>query len=134
VNPLPQDELFKTWLTDKQRKFHGNYRDLQTIAILCADYQRGKDARLIKDNVKLVSYINEHVEKFWQQDISDKSEVSIENFLNKHGDLSMTEMVNEFKAKVVRAAEHHCGDLQSTSEMLGLSRKALIDIKNRYDV
>ena len=55
------DLAFTHWLTNKSRRFDGNYRDLQKISILCAYYQRCRDhLRLIKQRSTLVNYIKEN--------------------------------------------------------------------------
>lgn len=133
VNPLLDesndhfDLRFKTWLSHRSRKFEGNYRDLQKIAILSADYQRCKsDSRLIKGGVTLVDYIEQN----WKQ-ASKKKEISIENFLNENNQVSLESITNEFKAKIVRSAEYFNGDQKSAANMLGITPKSLIAIKKR---
>ncbi len=123
------DLEFTHWLTNKSRRFDGNYRDLQKISILCADYQRCRDnPRLIKQRSTLVNYIKEN----WRQ-TPRKKEINIENFFDKDNNLSLKEITNEFKAKLVRSAEFLCGDQKSAVKMLGISVKNLIEIKKRDD-
>lgn len=120
------DEKFITWLSSKDRVFPGNYRDLQKIAILCADHQRC--ANELTKTISLVKYL----ELNWQQTIPcQPKEVSIEKFLNEHNQFSLKEITDEFKAKVVRAAELYNGDIKTAANMLGISPKNLIEIKNR---
>ncbi|MEI6893862.1 MAG: sigma 54-interacting transcriptional regulator [Colwellia sp.] len=121
------DLNFHNWLTHKSRRFEGNYRDLQTIAILSADYQRCKsDDKLIKKSLTLVDYIEQN----WKPP-SKKKEISIENFLNESGQISLVAITNEFKAKIVRSAEYFSGDQTSAAKMLGITPKSLIEIKKR---
>lgn len=131
-NPIVNDNIdksFMTWLTNEERVFAGNYRDLQKIAILCADYQRCTD--LLPKNTSLVKY----VELNWKQTMPRRpNEVSIENFLDEHNNISLKEIANEFKAKVVRAAELYSGDIKTAAKMLGISPKNLIEIKNRVKI
>ena len=118
---------FKAWLTDTRREFNGNYRDLEKISILCADYQRSIDD--ISLNIKktsLVDYVNEN----WRRP-SKKKEISLENFLNENNQLSLKDITNEFKAKLARSAEYLCGDQKEAAKMLGITAKALIEIKKR---
>lgn len=117
----------KAWLTDKKRVFNGNYRDLIKIAILCADYNRCKDDNiLIKKGTSLVDYI----EKNWKQ-APKKKEISIENFLDDKNNISLKDITNEFKAKIVKSAELLCGDQKTAAKMLGITAKNLIEIKKR---
>ena len=132
-NPLITNDIthidmqFKNWLTDKSRVFSGNYRDLQKIAILCADYQRSiNDPDLLLKGTSLVSY----VEKNWRRP-AKKKEISIENFLDEYGKPSLQKITNEFRAKLVRSAELFYGDQKTAASMLEMSPKALIDIKKR---
>lgn len=120
---------FHTWLIDKLRSFEGNYRDLQKIAILCADYQRSCDnPKLIDPALSLVDYVDMN----WRWNIKHpKKEITIENFLDEHNRLSLKEITNEFKSKLVRSAEILCGDQKLAAKMLDITAKSLIDIKNR---
>ncbi|WP_261859331.1 sigma 54-interacting transcriptional regulator [Photobacterium sanguinicancri] len=124
-NPIDEDKEFLSWLASEDRVFSGNYRDLQKIAILCADHHRCSD--LLK-NTSLVSY----VESTWRQTIASRpKDVSIENFLDEHNKFSLKEITDEFKAKVVRAAELYNGDIKTAANMLGITPKNLIEIKRR---
>ncbi|KMV31468.1 hypothetical protein AB733_04930 [Photobacterium swingsii] len=128
LNPVEHDKKFLDWLTNIDRVFSGNYRDLQKIAILCADYQRCSD--LLPKNISLISY----VESTWRQITASRpKDVSIENFLDEHNKLSLKEITDEFKAKVVRAAELYNGDIKTAAKMLGITPKNLIEIKKRVN-
>ncbi|MDO6677645.1 sigma 54-interacting transcriptional regulator [Shewanella sp. 4_MG-2023] len=128
-NPLEDMGLeFKNWLTDRNRVFSGNYRDLQKISILCADYQRCKNnSDLIHKGTSLVNYIQAN----WREKLNEKED-TIENFFNENNHLSIKAMTNEFKAKLVQAAEFHSGDIKSAAKMLGITPKNIIEIKKRY--
>lgn len=127
-NPIGLDASFVSWLTSPDRVFPGNYRDLQKIAILCADHQRCIE--LLPKNTSLVKYL----ELNWQQIIPRReNEISIEKFLDKHNKISLKEITDEFKAKVVRAAELYNGDIKSAANMLGISQKNLIEIRKRVN-
>ena len=118
---------FKAWLTDTKRDFKGNYRDLEKISILCADYQRClDDTFLIQKDTSLVDYVSDN----WRVP-SKKKEISLENFLNENNQLSLKDITNEFKAKLARSAEYLCGDQKEAAKMLGITAKTLIDIKKR---
>jgi len=132
VNPLlsgvkTYDSRFEKWLTKTSHTFEGNYRDLQKIAILCADYQRSCDnPDLIPSDLSLVEYIKTN----WRIK-TRKKDITIENFLDEHNRLSLKEITNEFKSKLVRSAEILCGDQKSAAKMLGITAKSLIEIKKR---
>lgn len=120
---------FHDWLVNKTHSFEGNYRDLERIAILCADYQRScHNTKLITSQLSMVEYIEKKLN--WNIPPTRK-EITIEHFLDEHNHISLEEIVNEFKAKIVRSAEMLCGDQKSAAKMLGITPKAIIGIKKR---
>ena len=126
-NPMLNDDKdFIAWLTSDKRVFAGNYRDLQKIAILCADHARCSD--LLPKNSSLIKYLEDH----WKEKTPpQEKKIAIENFFDEQNKISLKEITDEFKAKVVRAAELYNGDVKSAAKMLGITPKNIIEIKKR---
>lgn len=117
-------EDFTNWLTSNERRFSGNFRDLQKIAILAADFQRLPKAISGKS---LVKYLKDN----FQEKPCAKS-ISIQSFLDEHGsNFSLKSIEAGFKKAVIDASINFSGSQKDASVLLGITEQHLSKIKNR---
>lgn len=124
----PCDEEFRDWLS-KIKTFPGNYRDLQKIAILAADYERLKDKLDIKAET-LVEYVSRH----WQpakpiDETSENGTVCFKDLMDRDHNFSADKIVKQLKHELATAAEALGGGQKEASRLLGVTAKTLIEWK-----
>lgn len=117
-NEIPKSDEFQKWLQSEAYRMHGNFRDLDKIAINWHFQQSiEKDEAIILEKLKkeFREYLHNPSQKIYEDNIVVLDE-----------DLKYIELLNNFRKKVKTwSIALNYGDNKKASEMLGISNRTM---------
>ena len=117
-NKLPDLDDFKTWLNENAHRMHGNFRDLDKIAINWNLHKIGN-----KEDDKILKEVKNDFEKYLHH--PNLSSTDINTFVFDE-DSNYEQLLNDFRAKLKSwSMAINNGNIREAAKMLGISHRTM---------